>query len=61
MTLDTGQPIDEAVQHLALTETERAVVCALPGVRTAGDLVTVLERGDVEDAKLAAKLKKALG
>jgi hypothetical protein len=59
--MDHGQPIDEAVQHLALTETERAAVCALPGVRTVGDLVIVLERGEVGDTKLVAKLKKVLG
>ena len=59
--IDLGQPIDEAVQALDLTEAERAAILTLSGVRTLGDLATVLERGDIEDKKLVAKLKRVLG
>lgn len=57
--MNHGTPIDEAVKAMELSDTDSAVILALPGVRTLGDLVVVLERGDVE-AKLAARLRKAL-
>ena len=52
-------PIQEALKALPLTPDERAAVVALPGVRTLGDLVVVLERGDVPK-ELAAKIRKVL-
>jgi hypothetical protein len=57
---DHGTPITEAVRSLGLNEAERAAVCALPGVHTLGDLVTVLARKEIDDAKLVAKLSKVL-
>jgi hypothetical protein len=57
---DHGTPITEAVQALGLNEAERAAVCALPGVHTLGDLATVLARKEIDDAKLVAKLGKAI-
>jgi ADP-dependent phosphofructokinase/glucokinase len=60
ITLNHGTPITEAVQALGLNEAERAAVCSLPGVHTLGDLRIVLERKEIDDAKLAAKLGKVL-
>lgn len=60
MTHDITQPIDEAAKALKLGKEDSEAVCALVGVRTLGDLLVVLERGEVDKA-LAAKLKKALG
>ena len=57
--MNHGTPIDEALALLPLSDDDRAACAALVGVRTLGDLVAVLERGEVEKA-LAAKLKKAL-
>jgi cell division FtsZ-interacting protein ZapD len=57
MTYDHGQPIEAWVA--CLPKEDRAAVVALVGVRTVGDLVTVLERSEVEKT-LAAKLRKAL-
>lgn len=59
-------PITEALDVLvaakALTATDRDVLTPAPvGVRTLGDLVTVMGRGEIEDKKLAEKLKKVLG
>ena len=57
--MNHGTPIDEALQALPLSDAEREACTALAGVRTLGDLLIVLERGEIE-SKLAAKLKKAL-
>ncbi len=54
-----GQPIDEAVKALKLGKEDSEAVCSLSGVRTLGDLLTVLERGKV-DKILADKIRKAL-
>jgi len=59
-------PILEALNRLcetnALTEKDRAALSTPPvGVRTLGDLRVVIERGEMADAALAKKLKKALG
>lgn len=59
MTHDITQPIDEAAKALRLTKEDSEAVCALVGVRTLGDLLVVLERGEVEKA-LAGRIKKAL-
>jgi cell division FtsZ-interacting protein ZapD len=58
--LDHGQSIQEwAAAQKPLTATDREALSALVGVRTLGDLLTVLERGEVEK-ELVAKLRKAL-
>lgn len=60
MSFDHGQPIaDWAAKQKDLTPDDRAAICALVGVRTAGDLRTVLERGDVPK-DLAKKIERAL-
>jgi cell division FtsZ-interacting protein ZapD len=60
MTLDHGQSIaDWAKAQKGLTATDREALSALVGVRTLGDLLAVLERGEVEK-DLAAKVRKVL-
>ena len=59
MTHDITQPIDEAAKALKLGKEDSAAVCSLVGVRTLGDLLVVLERGEVDKA-LAGRIKKAL-
>jgi len=54
-------PIAEALDSLHLTADERAACLALTGVRTLGDLITVVGLGEVKSASLAGKLAKALG
>jgi len=54
-------PITEALDSLHLTADERAACLALVGVRTLGDLETVVGLGEVKSAALAGKLAKALG
>ena len=49
--IPSSTPIDEALTALGLPDT------AWPGVRTLGDLLAVIARGDVEDAAVL----KALG
>ncbi len=57
---DQSTPIDDALAALsAFSAEERRTLATLPGVRTFGDLVVVVERGEVEKP-LAAKLKKAI-
>ncbi len=60
MTLDHGQPITEALDTLRLTADERTAVLALVHVRTLGDLATVIERKEIADKELAAKLRKLI-
>lgn len=56
------EALDQLVGNKALTATERDALTPAPvGVRTLGDLVTILGRGEIEDTKLAEKLKKVLG
>jgi cell division FtsZ-interacting protein ZapD len=58
--LDHGQPIqDWAKAQKLFTATDREALSALVGVRTLGDLLTVLERGEVEK-ELAGKVRKVL-
>lgn len=57
MTYDHGQPIEEWAEKLP--KDERAAVLALVGVRTVGDLLVVLERGEVEK-DLARRIRKVL-
>ena len=63
-TIPASTPINDALAALrnagVLSEADCRGAADLPGVRTLGDLVTVLGRGDVE-GKLAAKLRKVLG
>lgn len=61
MTLPApSTPIVDALKALGLTEAERDTILALAHVRTLGDLPVVLDRGEVTDAALAKKIKKAL-
>jgi len=56
--LDHGQPIDQwARDQKALTAEDCAALVALVGVRTVGDVQTVL---DTLPKELAAKVRKAL-
>ena len=56
---DTGQSIAAALAALPLTADERAACVALPGIRTLGDLLVALERGDIPK-DVATKLRKVL-
>ncbi len=53
-------PILEAITALRLTADERTAVLALTHVRTLGDLIAVLERGEI-DQPLANKIGDVLG
>jgi cell division FtsZ-interacting protein ZapD len=58
--LDHGQSVQEwAATQKPLTATDREALSALVGVRTLGDLLAVLERGEVEK-DLAAKIRKVI-
>lgn len=52
-------PIAEAVVMLHLNVDERVAVLSLVGVRTLGDLLTVLGRSEVEK-ELAVRIRKAI-
>ncbi len=54
-------PITEALASLHLSADERAACLSLVGVRTLGDLATVVAQGGVKNVPLAEKLRKALG
>lgn len=57
---DHGQPIHEwAEKQKGITAEDRAAILALPGVRTVGDLETVLARGEI-GKELATKLRQVL-
>ncbi len=53
-------PILEALDTLRLTADERTAVLALAHVRTLGDLATVVERKEIMDKELTAKLRKLI-
>lgn len=53
-------PIMNALAVLDLTDDEKLTVVALPGVRTLGDLRTVIERGDIADKALSMILNVAI-
>lgn len=60
MTLDHGQPIaDWAKAQKGLNAEDRETLSVLVGVRTVGDLLAVLERGDIPK-ELEKKVKKIL-
>lgn len=60
MLSDHGQPIaDWACAQKGLNAEDRDALASLVGVRTLGDLLTVLERGEVEKG-LAGKVRKVL-
>jgi len=64
---ETPTPIDKALDVLytagALTVEEKQALTGLPGVRTYGDLLTALSRGDLSDMPGGAveRLRTALG
>ncbi len=60
LDLPPSTPILETIVALHLNADERTAVLALTHVRTLGDLVTVLERGEI-DQPLANKIGDALG
>lgn len=63
--VDHGTPITQALNRLLAAkliapEDHAALLPPPDGVRTLGDLATVLQRGELDKA-LAAKLRKVLG
>ena len=67
ISLPPSTPILEALNRLAeanaitMEEREKFINTRPSACRTLGDLRAVLERGEITDAKLAAKLKKIIG
>lgn len=63
-TIPASTPILEALAVMrdagVITDTDREALASLPGVRTMGDLRTVLDRGEIT-GELGERLRRVLG